>query len=44
MKSYNYKYYTSTFEKIKKLNKNDKCIHFKTKHLNENKKNKAKNK
>ncbi len=44
MKSYNYKYYIYTFKKIKKLNKNDKCIqqNFKTKHLNENK-NKAKN-
>ncbi len=38
--SSNYKYYTYTFKKIEKCNKNDKCIqqHFKTKHLNENKK------
>ncbi len=36
----NYKYYIHTFKKIKKLNKNDKCIqqHFKSKHLNKNKK------
>ncbi len=35
-----YKYYIYTFKKIEKLNKITNCLqqHFKTKHLNENKK------